>query len=270
MGPINIRYHVISLAAVFLALGVGIIVGSNTNFFGISSLIEKQNAVIGRLEDNYKEIRKEVRDTRAEADAQKQYIEALEVGVIAPLLAGKLDGLRLGIVILGDFADETTNEEPLLARLKASGAAVGWKVDVPLERLDQMMDADPGGFPGQLAGELLLGDKLGARYTGTLAAEGLVAAGAFDAPVDAVAFILGDNLDSRILRKVLLALEVELARKEGLVINAALGENENYTNVLRAKRFLFVQNTASLPGQAEAVSSLGEMYLQKKEQNSGR
>jgi len=268
LGPINIRYHVISLAAVFLALGVGIIVGSNTNFFGISSLIEKQNAVIGRLEENYKEIRKEVRATRTEADTQKKYIETLEAGVIPPLLAGKLDGLHLGAMIVGGFMDETRSEEPLLARLKASGANIGWKIAVPLQRLDELLGTDPTGFMRQISGELLSGNPFGTKYTDTLITEGLVEAGAFGEPVGGVVFILGDDLDIRVMRKVLLPMEAEMAQKGGLVLNVSLGENSNYKDVLREKQFLFVQNAAGLPGQVEAVSNLSVMYLQKAERQN--
>lgn len=55
----DFRYHVASLAAVFLALGIGILIG--TGFVG-TTVVRQQTATMNRLSANYAELRKETHE----------------------------------------------------------------------------------------------------------------------------------------------------------------------------------------------------------------
>ena len=90
MSP-DLRYHIASLAAVFLALGVGILVG--TAFVG-APVVERQTRLIGRLEENVGQMR------RAEGERQ-QAEEALRV-LLPGIVRGRLTGRRVLMVQTGE------------------------------------------------------------------------------------------------------------------------------------------------------------------------
>jgi hypothetical protein len=83
---INIRYHIISLVAVFLALGVGVALGS--------AFID--TAVVGQLEANIDTLsaqKNELQAENARMQAQLDAVEQLGLDAGRELLAGHLDGV---------------------------------------------------------------------------------------------------------------------------------------------------------------------------------
>jgi hypothetical protein len=83
---INIRYHIISLVAVFLALGVGVALGS--------AFID--TAVVGQLEQNVDTLsaqKNDLQDENARMQAQLDAVERLGDEAGPQLLSGHLDGV---------------------------------------------------------------------------------------------------------------------------------------------------------------------------------
>ncbi|MGH9116608.1 MAG: copper transporter [Acidimicrobiales bacterium] len=83
---INIRFHIISLVAVFLALGVGVALGS--------AFID--TAVVGQLEQNIDTLSTQKNELQAESSlmqAQLDAVERLGEEAGAELLGGQLDGV---------------------------------------------------------------------------------------------------------------------------------------------------------------------------------
>lgn len=269
MGPINLRYHVISLAAVFLALGVGIIVGSNTNFFGFSSLIDRQELVISRLEGNYKEIRKEVKEAKTELKTVQDRSKSLEEEILPKLLNGKLDGLRVGVVIVGQAAGETAGEEPFMARLKTAGAVVSYKMNLPLQRLQELADAAGPGFLTTFAGELSQGTAFGASSTDILFKEGFVSQGGFEQPVGAILVIIQEDQDLQIMRDYLVPMESVISESDVIIFNVVMNEGEAYSNIFRTRRLNLYGGVSELKGQVDVISGLAEIYIQKREHARG-
>jgi hypothetical protein len=264
VGPIDIRYHAISLAAVFLALGVGIIVGSSTNFFGITSILDRQNRVIERLEANYKDIRKEVHDTRVELNASKQYVSSLEGEMIPKLLSGKLDGFRYGVVTVGDLPGENASEDNLISPLKSAGAANAYKLRVSPEKLKELADDDTGAFVAQFGKEILRGAAFGARYTDPFMKDGSVVSGSFEKPVDGIIFIIGENVDLKVIREILLPLEKLVQGNQGVPLNAVYGVQNSYEQIFKPANLLYFSNSEKISGQIEIISHLQEVYKQKQ------
>jgi len=263
MGPIDIRYHAISLAAMFLALGVGIIVGSSTNFFGITSILNRQNKVIERLESNYKEIRREVHDTRVELNDSKQYVSTLEGATIPKLLSGKLDGFQFGAVTIGGLPGENATEDSLISPLKSAGASAAFKLRVKPEKLTELADPDPGAFVAQFGKELLRGTAFGSKFTDQFMRDGSVVMGGFEQPVNGVVFILGDNIDLQLIRDIIIPLERLIAGNQGISIAVSYGGRNPYQQVFKESNFLFFQNADSLSGQVEIITYLEELNKQK-------
>jgi hypothetical protein len=117
MSP-DFRYHVASLSAVFLALGLGILIG--TAFVG-APVVSRQTRLIRRLEDNVGELRRETR----ERDRQE---EALRT-ILPTVLRGRLSGRRVLIVQAGGYADAA---EETFQALHLAGAEVA-RVALPAD-----------------------------------------------------------------------------------------------------------------------------------------
>ena len=79
MSP-DFRYHIASLAAIFLALGLGIVVG--TAFFGTPT-VDRLTQQIKRLEARESEMREETRRTARSEEALRQLLPGLVRGTLA-------------------------------------------------------------------------------------------------------------------------------------------------------------------------------------------
>ncbi len=264
MGPINIKYHVVSLAAVFLALGVGILVGSSTNFFGISSILNRQDKVIRRLEFNYREIRREVADARKELSTSQDYTRMLEGEVIPKLVGDKLDGLTFGVVTIGEVK-EGADEEPVVNSLKTSGANVEFTMRTSIASLRKMADDDFGDFIPRLGKELSRGAKFGTTYTGVFAKDGSLVSGGFDSPVSGIVFVLAPGNTAQDVREVLLPLENVILENGGAAVNAALDADGDLEPVFNQSRHPFFKDTATLKSQIDMILRVDEIFKQKKE-----
>lgn len=97
---VDMKYHVASLVAVFLALGVGILVGSA--MVTDSALVERQERMIDRLEEDFARLKAEREDLGARLAASERALAAsldFEDMVVASLTRGKLSGRRVAIVV---------------------------------------------------------------------------------------------------------------------------------------------------------------------------
>lgn len=90
---INLRYHIVSLTAVFLALGLGILTGT--------TVIDQE--VVKGLRANTRALQSDLNEMRAQRDALQQQIDLFEGfsdTVVPPLLQGLLAGRA--VVVLAD------------------------------------------------------------------------------------------------------------------------------------------------------------------------
>ncbi|MEW6661494.1 MAG: copper transporter [Bacillota bacterium] len=117
----DVRYHISSLMAVFLALGIGILIGST--LIGDDLLINEQRQMIDRLEQDFVSLRKQARIAQEELAVTRQMVGLYEqfAQEVFPILAqGRLEGRNLAIIKTGKCGDL----EPLLANLKWTGARI--------------------------------------------------------------------------------------------------------------------------------------------------
>lgn len=98
---INLRYHIVSLTAVFLAIGIGVTLGST---FLDRATVENLNGQLESLDTRLRERNEEITQLEDELERSGAIDEALDEQ--APdLLAGRLDGLPL-VVVTARGADE--------------------------------------------------------------------------------------------------------------------------------------------------------------------
>lgn len=118
---INLRYHIASLVAVFLALGIGILIGST--MLGNDTLVKQQKQLTDRIEAQLELLQKrneavQVRASSLEMDnnVQRQF----EKQVMPVLISGKLQGHSIAIIETNGygFLDD------LIQALQMSGAKV--------------------------------------------------------------------------------------------------------------------------------------------------
>jgi len=133
----DLRFHIASLAAVFLALGIGILIG--TAFVG-APVVQRQTGLIRRLEGNVSELRKETR----EREQSEEALRALLPRVVHRSLAGR----RVLVVQAGPYADAA---DAAASALTAAGATVT-RVVLPVEAWRHRLN-DPASTPDALADE---------------------------------------------------------------------------------------------------------------------
>lgn len=257
MGPINIRYHVISLAAVFLALGMGILVGSNTNFFGITSLIDKQNSVIERLENNYREMRRETREIKSTLGSTEQYVKLLEDTVVPRLYKDRLTGIRLGSISVG-CADESATETVFFSQIKHTGANVLFKMRLSEQGFDSIATATPDFF--NLFSAELIGmpnpsyKPVSKPIAREFINEGAVIEGGFGGNVDGVVVSLCPAVSEDFIEDRLIPLEKSISAKGGMVLNVAYEKNARYKERFTKASMAYNEKIDGLPGQVEAIT----------------
>lgn len=107
------RYHLITIVAIFFALGLGLLAGSS---FGQPALVgqlqERTDSQLKRME----ELRGEVDDARARADALGAFADA----AVPLLIAGRLDGYR--VVVVTQEGVPSGLEASVLSALEDAGA----------------------------------------------------------------------------------------------------------------------------------------------------
>jgi len=167
---ISLRYHVISIAAVFLALAVGVVLGSTTLSRSLLSGVTNDND----------ELVNQVHDLETQRNAQNARLAdadsfATQVGPM--VVSGQLDKRTVVIITTADASPE--DRDALKVLLGNAGARVTGEVQLTddfsnPEKADQLKDivprllpagvqlptvSDPGSLAGGLLGPLLLISK---------------------------------------------------------------------------------------------------------------
>lgn len=73
---VSYKYHLVSLAAVFLALAAGILIGSN--LVGSEAIVQQQNSLVTRLEQDFKKLRLENDELHAQLMALTEQLAEAE------------------------------------------------------------------------------------------------------------------------------------------------------------------------------------------------
>jgi hypothetical protein len=117
---INFRYHVVSLTAVFLALAIGLVVGTAALNGPVADTLKDRVDALSKDNSNYRE---QANQYREELNRTQDF--ATEV---APaLLNGKLTGRKILVVVLPSGQDYT---DGAIAMLKVAGATITGTVTV--------------------------------------------------------------------------------------------------------------------------------------------
>ncbi|WP_017559652.1 copper transporter [Nocardiopsis baichengensis] len=138
---IDFRYHLVSIVAVFLALTVGLVLGTTM----------LQDPLLNTLESETSELREQSETLRAEKERAEALNDAGDAmaGVYADdMLGGRLEGLGV-VVVSAPGADEEVRDG-LEARVEQAGGTVEGR----LALTDKYIDPDQATFVGELADQL--------------------------------------------------------------------------------------------------------------------
>jgi len=127
---INFRYHVVSLTAVFLALAIGLIVGTSALNGPLSDSLRHQVDSLTKSNDIY-------RDTTIQLEAEVSQREQFATEVAPLVLGGKLADRRVLVI---SFQESSSFVADVVADLKQANAKVTGQVEVQ----DSMMSPSNG------------------------------------------------------------------------------------------------------------------------------
>jgi len=154
----DFRYHVASLAAVFIALVIGILVGVGISGRGFVDKSERKilNRNIEQLQNDL-----DLAQTRlGQLDSQQEATKTLVQQTYPALMAGRLEGKRLAVVVIGrDDGSTGTSVEQALRDAGADDIARYRALKVPV---------DPVALRGPLAARRQLARYAGSRNLGSL------------------------------------------------------------------------------------------------------
>lgn len=121
---LDTRYHIVSLAAVFLALGLGILIG--TIVVQDPEVLDAQDSLIRQLSDDLKRLDAQNAQSRAKLDAIQELYTELDsfANEVFPLLvSNRLFGRHVAMVCL-DNSKTRENMDAVKDALLAAGASV--------------------------------------------------------------------------------------------------------------------------------------------------
>ncbi|MGI5879261.1 MAG: copper transporter [Syntrophomonadaceae bacterium] len=99
---IDLRYHITSIVAVFLALAIGILIGST--IVGDNLMVDQQKKLIDRLEEQFTALHESEDELKARNQYQEKIISQYEnysQSMLPILIKQRLEGYKAGIVVTG-------------------------------------------------------------------------------------------------------------------------------------------------------------------------
>ncbi len=255
---IDLRYHITSLVAVFLALGLGIVIGSS--LLGDEKLFEQQRKLVDRLEGDLAGLRQDKRKLEQEISEQELQLKReqdFNKAALPLLTHDKLAGQRVAI-IQATSTTATSEVSELVSCLKQAGAEVLSTTSLLRysgneEKLANVLGTEEGTFEeltGYLAQTLAMG--FGKKRLKPLEDLGyLRLGGQYDTPVHTVILFEG---------KVTAPKEYSVSLVQSLQeyqLRVAAVENANApSSSLSGKGILLVDNIDQASGRVALVYAL--------------
>ncbi|MDA0567798.1 copper transporter [Streptomonospora sp. S1-112] len=151
---IDFRYHLVSIVAVFLALAVGIVLGTTM----------LQDPLLNALKDETSALREESDRLRTEKDVTERYatgVDQLADAAAPDTLRDRLSGVRVAVVEAPGVAEELRTG--VVERIEQAGGEVPGRVVLT----DAYLDPDQATYVGELTDQLATGAALpdGAAHT---------------------------------------------------------------------------------------------------------
>ncbi|WP_027356032.1 copper transporter [Desulfofundulus thermocisternus] len=265
---IDLKYHIASLVAVFLALGIGILVGST--LLGNDALTRQQKQLADKLMLQMEQLREkneavEARASALEMDNERQ--KQFEKQVLPVLVRERLSGYRLAIIETNSYGFP----DDLIATLRLAGAEVqsittvlnGFYIDGNRQALEKKLgwsNLTDEQLTTRLAAEIARGLVKGKNKAMEVLVEEdlLKISGNYGVPLDGV-IIIGGSQDRKMVRVQALDLpliDTLLQYKVPVYGVEETGVLYSYMQDYQKKRITTVDNIDTIPGQVALVYAL--------------
>lgn len=239
MGP-GFKYHVVTVAAIFFALTVGLVVGS---LFVSPRIADRQERAIEALRKTFNALSEE---NKEKALQLSQYKECLS-STMPLAIRGKLSGATVALIQTGDYPDARAK---VMESLQLAGARVVSQTTIEqkfarpdevlnpilatLHSKDPRFPADRDGLADALALILAHGDSLIAGFIPSLEKEGFLqteVGNDYLTPVRYVVIVAGRRA-SESDRPALVDLPIVIAlQKQGLTVAACEPEESQTSDI---------------------------------------
>ncbi|HVF20315.1 MAG TPA: copper transporter [Mycobacteriales bacterium] len=181
---IDFRYHVVSIIAVFLALGTGIVLGSTALDRPIIDDLKRRTEGLSQDKEEQQEEILQLKDRESQA-------REFATGVGSVLLPGRLTGQRVTVVLTPSASGDV--RDSVLAAVRLAGGRVGGQIRL----LPKLIDPAAAGEVDELVAKLATGidppsgtvPRAAAQLAAVLDAEG--AADTAAVPADTVRVVSG-------------------------------------------------------------------------------
>lgn len=285
---ISFRFHLVSLVAVFLALGLGVLTGTTVLNRGIVAQLEQRT---DQLADTSGRLRQDVRDLQTESDRWSRFGEQIMEYVVD----GRLSGIEA--VLITQEGTDTAGIDRVRQGLDAAGAELravlslddrlALQNESDVQELSQVLgtdEQDPDALSETAAG--VLADRLAFGVRGPdvldqlLAAEFLLSRGpGLDATAlekvggpEQVVIVVAGGRGIPIIepQRLLVPLVDSLAEKGALVVAAeALETDYPFVTLLRSDRgvsglIVTQDNIDQLPGEMGFVLALENLVIDRR------
>lgn len=285
---ISFRFHLVSLVAVFLALGLGVLTGTTVLNRGIVAQLEQRT---DQLADTSGRLRQEVRDLQTESDRWSRFGEQIMEYVVD----GRLSGIEA--VLITQEGTDTAGIDRVRQGLDAAGAELravlslddrlALQNESDVQELRQVLgtdEQDPDALSETAAG--VLADRLAFGVRGSdvldqlLAAEFLLSRGpGLDAAAlekvggpEQVVIVVAGGRGIPIIepQRLLVPLVDSLAEKGALVVAAeALETDYPFVTLLRSDGgvsglIVTQDNVDQLPGEMGFVLALENLVIDRR------
>lgn len=265
---IDIKYHIASLVAVFLALALGILIG--TTMLGNETIVENQRQLTDRMEAQLESLRQNNETIQARADSlemENNLQKEFERNVLPVLVAGRLEGKSIAVIETNSYGFP----DSVVETIELAGGKVT-SVTTILNGL-QLEDTEPlrqeMGWPENGAGQLaalMATETARAIHTGgnqallnhLEEAQVLDTSGDYGVAVDAV-IVFGGSLDETLMKTGVLdipVIEYYQAQKIPVLGVEESGVAYSYMKDYQKMRISTVDNVDTVAGQLSLVLSL--------------
>jgi hypothetical protein len=273
---IDIRYHIASLVSVFLALGLGILIGSA--LLGNDALVKEQEKMISRLEKEFDRMKIEQKtkdELVREKDKQLEIEKRFNNAIVPVILSGKLTDRRIAIIRSNESTDLQLSKD-LTNLLKKAGASVSFIATIkkwpnlsdPVER---QVTAEAFGLNPtdthwiENLFSAIIEEMSAGRTSPLLTAlqnqQYLVMNNMENhGAIDTIVFLGGENITESIKNKRIDLYMIDAARRAGLTVVGVEPSKipVSFINSYRKKGITTVDNIDMTPGQVALVLALAE------------
>lgn len=283
---VNIKYLVITVISIFLALGIGVLIGVQIDSQDI--IFQEQESLVAKMEDKFNELNNTKLSLEDEIDRQQDIIEQNELykkNIFPDYLKGKLEGLNIAIIETSDdYVYTNMRHVPKLAGANINSVTLIADKIISLSQEEKTRirnyftnkyGADDQGLNEIIVKKIseVLAENTGFEDLDFLQEAGLIdSVGSFEGPVDYVIIAGGSKKETSKYEVVDIPLIKEFKKRSIPVVGVESSDVVySYIDFYKKEKISTVDNVDDIIGQTSLVFVMTGMdgnYGIKKTANS--